>query len=246
MFPREHVAGGSDPRVEGLGPGACGCRASTGPRRYWHLPLQDIIKALDGPKGVFADAMPVATGGRMIQRDAERSGLVQGRALSRQHADQRARPLVHVALRHRAGAQPRALQPRAQDRQGRSGQPAVADHRPGRPLRLQRLDREDHRRRTRHGRRPPELPGDHVWLLRPDAQGPDRARVLESQPRVRYYTMGNNKWNSSDVWPPKGAHADHLLPGERRQGQHTQRRRPPHVEQRRRPRQRRTASPTIR
>ena len=29
--------------------------------------------------------------------------------------------------------------------------------------------------------------------------------VMESQPRVRYYTMGNNKWNSSDVWPPQGA-----------------------------------------
>src|SRR5262249_4745264 len=35
---------------------------------YWHLPLQDMIKAVNGPKGVFADAMPVATGGRMIQR----------------------------------------------------------------------------------------------------------------------------------------------------------------------------------
>jgi len=29
--------------------------------------------------------------------------------------------------------------------------------------------------------------------------------VMESQPKVRYYTMGNNKWNSSDVWPPRGA-----------------------------------------
>ena len=33
-----------------------------------HLPVQDIMKAADGPKGIFADAMPVATGGRMIQR----------------------------------------------------------------------------------------------------------------------------------------------------------------------------------
>jgi hypothetical protein len=33
-----------------------------------HLPLQDLLRAIDGPKGIFADAMPVDTGGRMVQR----------------------------------------------------------------------------------------------------------------------------------------------------------------------------------
>jgi putative CocE/NonD family hydrolase len=33
-----------------------------------HLPEQDIIKAVDGPHGIFADPEPVPTGGRMIQR----------------------------------------------------------------------------------------------------------------------------------------------------------------------------------
>src|SRR5207244_10292922 len=33
-----------------------------------HLPEQDILKAVDGPRGIFADPMPVDTGGRMIQR----------------------------------------------------------------------------------------------------------------------------------------------------------------------------------
>ncbi len=37
-------------------------------KALWHLPMQDILKAVDGPKGVFADAMPVDTGGRMAQR----------------------------------------------------------------------------------------------------------------------------------------------------------------------------------
>ena len=37
-------------------------------KALWHLPVQDIIKAVDGPRGIFADAMPVATGGAMIQR----------------------------------------------------------------------------------------------------------------------------------------------------------------------------------
>jgi putative CocE/NonD family hydrolase len=29
--------------------------------------------------------------------------------------------------------------------------------------------------------------------------------VLEKMPRVRYFTMGVNKWQSSDTWPPAGA-----------------------------------------
>ena len=33
-----------------------------------HLPEMDIIKAVDGPHGIFADQMPVATGGAMIKR----------------------------------------------------------------------------------------------------------------------------------------------------------------------------------
>ena len=37
-------------------------------KALWHLPEQDILKAVDGPPGIFADAMPVPTGGRMIQR----------------------------------------------------------------------------------------------------------------------------------------------------------------------------------
>jgi hypothetical protein len=37
-------------------------------KALWHLPVQDIYKAIDGPNGTFADAMPVSTGGRMVQR----------------------------------------------------------------------------------------------------------------------------------------------------------------------------------
>jgi putative CocE/NonD family hydrolase len=29
--------------------------------------------------------------------------------------------------------------------------------------------------------------------------------VLENMPKVRYFTMGMNKWQSSDTWPPQGA-----------------------------------------
>jgi hypothetical protein len=29
--------------------------------------------------------------------------------------------------------------------------------------------------------------------------------ILEKTPRVRYYTMGSNKWQTSETWPPEGA-----------------------------------------
>jgi uncharacterized protein len=29
--------------------------------------------------------------------------------------------------------------------------------------------------------------------------------VLETMPRVRYFTMGSNKWQTSETWPPEGA-----------------------------------------
>jgi predicted acyl esterase len=37
-------------------------------KALWHLPVVDIMRNVDGPKGIFADPAPVATGGRMIQR----------------------------------------------------------------------------------------------------------------------------------------------------------------------------------
>ncbi len=48
-------------------------------KALWHLPMQDIMKAVDGPTGIFADAMPVPTGGRDGAAHAQRPRLVQGR-----------------------------------------------------------------------------------------------------------------------------------------------------------------------
>jgi putative CocE/NonD family hydrolase len=33
----------------------------------------------------------------------------------------------------------------------------------------------------------------------------DNNRLLDTLPKVRYYTMGINKWQTSDTWPPRGA-----------------------------------------
>jgi hypothetical protein len=33
----------------------------------------------------------------------------------------------------------------------------------------------------------------------------EKSALLDTLPRVRYYTMGINRWQSSDTWPPRGA-----------------------------------------
>lgn len=33
----------------------------------------------------------------------------------------------------------------------------------------------------------------------------EKSEVMEKMPRVQYYTMGNNKWQTSEVWPPANA-----------------------------------------
>jgi len=31
-------------------------------------------------------------------------------------------------------------------------------------------------------------------------------QILQKTPKVLYYTMGMNKWQKADTWPPAGAH----------------------------------------
>src|SRR5438445_10233142 len=36
----------------------------------------------------------------------------------------------------------------------------------------------------------------------------EKSPRLESLPKVTYFTMGANKWQTSETWPPAGAHRD--------------------------------------
>jgi len=47
-------------------------------KALWHLPVEDIMRNVDGPKGIFADPAPVATGGRMIQRTPDDPAWYKG------------------------------------------------------------------------------------------------------------------------------------------------------------------------
>jgi putative CocE/NonD family hydrolase len=173
-------------------------------KALWHLPMQDIIKAVDGPRGIFADRMPVATGGEMIKRTPNdprwyKGGLyndgqpfdtpalwfmswfdvsVGPNIAMWQHAMKSASPEV-------AKQQHAVIAPVTHCAYTR----ATADTKVGdRSVGDARLDYDA----LTYGWFDTFLKGNAT-------------RLLDTLPRVRYFTMGANKWQSSDVWPPRGA-----------------------------------------
>ncbi len=95
----------------------------------------------------------------------------KGGLCARRHADQHAGAVVHVLVRRVGGAEPRDLQPRAEDGEARRRRPAVGDHRAGRALLLHPRHRRHRRRRAQHGRRALRLPRHHLRVLRPVPEG---------------------------------------------------------------------------
>ena len=120
-------------------------------KALWHLPVQDILKAVDGQRGIFSDPMPVPTGGRMVQRAPNDPAWYKGGLFHDDDDDQHPGAVVHVVVRRVGGPEPRALQPRPQDGTARGRRPAVGDHRPGRALLLHPRHRGHRRRRAQHG-----------------------------------------------------------------------------------------------
>ncbi len=173
-------------------------------KALWHLPEQDIIKAVNGPKGIFADAMPVATGGRMIQRTPNdpawhKGGLyhdnmplnvpglwymswydvsVGPNLALYNHVRKTAKPEV-------ANEQWAVIAPVTHCAYGRASEDTIVGERSVGDARL------DYSELTY---------GFFDRFLKGELGG-----RLAKQPKVTYYTMGLNTWQSSDTWPPAGA-----------------------------------------
>ena len=183
-------------------------------KTFWHLPAQDFIEVADGPRGVFADSMPVATGGRMIQRTPNdpawyRGGLwhddmplnVPGLWFMSWY-DVSVGPNLAMYNHVRATAE------------GEAADQQWAVIAPTTHCGFRRTDT------GADGARPgPEeyVVGErHLDDVRFNYQEVmfeffDRfvkgegGEVLDTLPKVHYFTMGSNEWQSSETWPPKGA-----------------------------------------
>src|SRR3954466_11257836 len=168
-------------------------------KALWHLPTQDIIKDVDGPRGIFESAMPVETGGRMIQRAPNDPAWYRGGLY---HDDQKLNvPGLWFMSWYDVSVGPnlalynhvRATAPKTiADEQWAIIAPvahcsytrATADTIVGeRSMGDARLDYNE----IVYSFFDRFLKGDFPTILRP---------------KVTYYTMGMNKWQTADTWPP--------------------------------------------
>jgi uncharacterized protein len=173
-------------------------------KAYWNLPLQDMIKSVGGPKGVFADAMPVATGGRMIQRTPNDPAWYKGALY---HDDKR----INVPGLWYTSLYDIALAPNLElyNLVRKTAKGAAANQQ---WLIIAPVGHCAYTRSTEHTVVGERDMGDArlnyqdiMYEFFDLTLKGVNSGAMEKMPKVRYYTMGNNKWNSSDAWPPPGA-----------------------------------------
>jgi putative CocE/NonD family hydrolase len=169
-----------------------------------YLPEMDIIKAVDGPHGIFADAMPVDTGGAMIKRAPNDPAWYKGGLWHEDHPinvpgfwfmswyDVSIGPNLAAYNSTRKHARPEignqqyaVIAPTLHCAYKRALEDTVVGER---SMGDARLDYDE----MTYGW------FDHFL------KGEDN-HILEKMPKVKYFVMGANKWETSDTWPPKGA-----------------------------------------
>ncbi|MBK8151062.1 MAG: CocE/NonD family hydrolase [Acidobacteria bacterium] len=172
-----------------------------------HLPVMDILKAVDGPRGIFADEMPVPTGGAMVRRTPNDPAWYKGglwhdnmkinvpgfwfmswydvstgpNLAAYNHVRKTARPDI-------ADKQYAVIAPTLHCGYTRATEDTVVGERSMGDARLNYSELT------------------YGWFdhfLKGEENG-----ILQKMPKVRYYTMGSNKWQTSESWPPAGAKSE--------------------------------------
>jgi putative CocE/NonD family hydrolase len=174
-------------------------------KAFWHLPTQDLIKAVDGPRGIFADSMPgIATGGAMIKRAPNDSAWYRGGLF---HDDMKINvPGLWFMSWYDVSTGPNLA---TFNHVRRTADPAVGNQQYAVIAPTLHCSFKRATENTIVGER---SVGDarydydaltYGWFdqfLKGKNTG-----LLDTMPKVRYYTMGANKWQTSDSWPPRGA-----------------------------------------
>jgi putative CocE/NonD family hydrolase len=175
-----------------------------------HLPEKDIIAAVGGPRGIFADKMPgIETGGAMIERtpndpawykgglwnDSEPVNLPGLWFMSWYDVSVGPNLAAYNFVRNTAKGDVRNQQyaviaPTLHCSYRRATENTVVGER---SMGDARLDADPHGYDNL-------VYGWFDHFLK----GEDN-HLLENTPKVRYFTMGSNKWQSSNTWPPEGA-----------------------------------------
>src|SRR5437867_8394918 len=169
-----------------------------------HLPEQDILKVVDGPPGIFADTMPVPSGGRMIQRTPNDPAWYKGglyhddmplnlpglwfmswydvsigpNLALYNHVRKTAKPEI-------ANEQWAVIAPVTHCGYTRATEDTVVGERSMGDARLEYQE--------------------IVYSFFDRFLKGEKSARRDSLPKVTYFTMGKNKWQTSDTWPPAGA-----------------------------------------
>jgi predicted acyl esterase len=173
---------------------------------YNHLPLVDIMRFVDGPTGIYADSVPVTTGGRMIQRTPDDPAWYRGGLY---HDDMPfGVPSLWFMSWYDVSISPNLalfnhVTHNATDAEVANSQFAVIA-----PVGHCRFLRETSEETIVGERNMGDARLDyealiHGWFdywLKGEMN-----RFIETTPKVQYYTMGLNKWQASATWPPEGA-----------------------------------------
>jgi putative CocE/NonD family hydrolase len=168
------------------------------------LPVMDIIKNVNGPNGIYADRAEVSTGGAMIKRTPNDAAWYRGGLW---HDDMKINiPGFWFMSWYDVSIGPNLA---AYNFVRRTASPEVANQQyaviaPTLHCAYKRAT-EDTVVGERH-MGDARLNYDELTYGWFDhfLKGEDN-HLLENMPKVRYFTMGMNKWQSSDTWPPRGA-----------------------------------------
>ena len=174
-------------------------------KAFEHLPEQEIISNVDGPKGIFSDKMDDTTGGAMIERAPNdpawrKGGIWQSDTMPinvpgfwfMTWYDVSTGPNLAAynfvrehAKGEAANQQYAVIAPTLHCQYKRATENTVVGERSMGDARL------DYDALT------------YAWFDH-FLKGEDNG-FLEKQPKVTYFTMGSNKWQHSNSWPPEGA-----------------------------------------
>jgi putative CocE/NonD family hydrolase len=173
-------------------------------KALWHLPVQDIMREAKGPRGIFADTMPVDTGGAMVRRTPNDPAWYKGGLWHdtmplnlpglwfMSWYDVSVGPNLEMFNHVRKTASPTVanqqwaiIAPVAHCAYTRATENTIVGER---SMGDARLDYND------------ILYGFFDKFLKGSA-----STRIDALPKVTYFTMGFNKWQSSDTWPPQGA-----------------------------------------
>ena len=174
-------------------------------KNFWHLPVKDLIKNVDGPHGIFADSMPgVATGGAMIQRAPNDPAWYRGGLF---HDDMKINvPGLWFMSWYDVSVGPNLA---TYNHVRKTADPAIANQQYAVIAPTLHCSYTRATENTVVGER---SMGDARYDYAALTYGwfdhflkGENNRLLDTMPKVRYFVMGANEWKTSDVWPPRGA-----------------------------------------